>query len=227
MGKDPGVYQGAIRHHPNRERLLPSIPMPLGFQFPPNIGRLAVEMAVHKDKTAGKQMVALFQVLADAFNPMGGSSPPMQIAAPTVLDPFVALAQNKDWTGKPIFIENRNSLDPKPGLQRSKDSATPWAKGVAEAINAITGGTKYTPGGCLRRPDQIDFVIGQLTGGIGREAGKVAATATAPFTERSCRLQDSSGRAVVRQHSRPPDSLISSTRTSRRPTRWRMRSKDG
>ncbi len=159
-----------------------SLPMPLGFQFLPNIGRLAVEMAVYKDKTAGKQMVALFQVLADAFNPMGGSSPPMQIAAPTVLDPFVALAQNKDWTGKPIFIENRNSLDPKPGLQRSKDSATPWAKGVAEAINAITGGTKYTPGGWSPTPDQIDFVIGQLTGGIGREAGKVAATATAPFT---------------------------------------------
>jgi len=159
-----------------------AIPMPLGFQFLPNIGRLAVEMAVYKDKTAGKQMVALFQVLADAFNPMGGSSPPMQIAAPTVLDPFVALAQNKDWTGKPIYIENRSSLDPKPGLQRSKDSATPWAKGVAEAINAITGGTKYTPGGWSPTPDQIDFVIGQLTGGIGREAGKVAATATAPFT---------------------------------------------
>ena len=159
-----------------------AIPMPLGFQFLPNIGRLAVEMAVYKDKTDGKQMVALFQVLADAFNPMGGSSPPMQIAAPTVLDPFVALAQNKDWTGKPIYIENRSSLDPKPGLQRSKDSATPWAKGVAEAINAITGGTKYTPGGWSPTPDQIDFVIGQLTGGIGREAGKVAATATAPFT---------------------------------------------
>ncbi|WP_273703308.1 LPD38 domain-containing protein [Candidatus Accumulibacter vicinus] len=159
-----------------------SIPMPLGFQFLPNIGRLAVEMAVYKDKTAGKQMVALFQVLADAFNPMGGSSPALQIAAPTVLDPFVALAQNKDWTGKPIFIENRNSLDPKPGLQRSKDSATPWAKGLADAINAITGGTEYTPGGWSPTPDQIDYVIGQLTGGIGREAGKVASTAAAPFT---------------------------------------------
>jgi hypothetical protein len=159
-----------------------SIPMPLGFQFLPNIGRLAVEMAVYKDKTVGKQMASLFTVLADAFNPLGGSSPPMQIIAPTVMDPFVALAQNKDWTGRPIYIENRNNLDPKPGLQRSKDSATPWAKGLAEAINAITGGTEYTPGGWSPTPDQIDYVIGQLTGGVGREAGKVASTAAAPFT---------------------------------------------
>lgn len=99
-----------------------------------------------------------------------------------VMDPFVALAQNKDWTGNPIFIENRNSLDPKPGLQRSKDSATPWAKGFAEPINAVTGGTEYTPGGWSPTPDQIDYVIGQLTGGLGREAGKVASTAAAPFT---------------------------------------------
>ena len=159
-----------------------AIPMPLGFQFLPNIGRLAVEMAVYKDKTAGKQMAILFTVLADAASPLGGSSPPMQIISPTVMDPFVALAQNKDWTGRPIYIENFNALNPEPGTKRAKDSATPWAKGFAEAINAITGGTQYVAGGWSPTPDQIDYVIGQLTGGIGREAGKVAATAAAPFT---------------------------------------------
>lgn len=159
-----------------------SLPMPLGFQFLRNIGRLAVEMAVYKDKTLGKQMTSLFTVLADAFNPLGGSSPALQIAAPTVLDPFVALAQNTDWTGRPIYIEHFNALDPEPGFKRSKDSATPWAKEFAEAINAVTGGTEYTPGAWSPTPDQIDYVIGQLTGGLGREAGKVAATAAAPFT---------------------------------------------
>jgi hypothetical protein len=158
-----------------------SLPMPLGFQFLPNIGRLAVEMAVYKDKTAGKQFVSLFSVLADAFNPLGGNSPAMQMVAPTVMDPFVALAQNKDWTGKPIYIENRNSLDPKPGADRSKDSATPWAKWFSKTINDLTGGTEYTPGGWSPTPDQIDFVIGQLTGGVGREAGKVASTVASPF----------------------------------------------
>jgi len=150
--------------------------------FLPNIGRLAVEMAVYQDKTLGKQLASLFTVLADAFNPLGGSSLALQIAAPTVLDPFVALAQNKDWTGRPIYIENVNALDQEPGFKRSKDSATPWAKDFAGAINAIAGGTEYTPGGWSPTPDQIDYVIGQLTGGLGREAGKVASTAAAPFT---------------------------------------------
>lgn len=159
-----------------------AIPLPLGFHFLPNIGRLAVEMAWYKDKTAGKQMASLFTIMSDAFNPLGGSAPALQIAAPTVLDPLVALAQNKDWTGRPIYVENFNALDPEPGFKRTKDSATPWAKGFAEAINAITGGTQYVPGGWSPTPDQIDYVIGQLTGGVGREAGKVAATAAAPFT---------------------------------------------
>jgi hypothetical protein len=83
--------------------------------FLPNIGRLAVEMAVYQDKTLGKQLASLFTVLADAFNPLGGSSLALQIAAPTVLDPFVALAQNKDWTGRPIYIENVNAWTRSPG----------------------------------------------------------------------------------------------------------------
>jgi hypothetical protein len=159
-----------------------TIPMPLGFHFLPNIGRLMVEMAVYKDKTVGKQMASLFTVLADAFNPLGGSAPPMQIIAPTVMDPFVALAQNKDWTGKPIYVENFNSLNPQPGADRAKDSATPIAKGMADAINAVTGGTKYVPGAWSPTPDQIDYVIGQLTGGVGREIGKLSSTVAAPFT---------------------------------------------
>jgi hypothetical protein len=159
-----------------------TIPMPLGFQFLPNIGRLTMEMAIYKDKTAGKQMASLFSVLADAFNPLGGSSPPLQIISPTVMDPFVALAQNRDWTGNPIYRENYSGLDPTPGFARAKDSATPIAKGVAEAINYLTGGTRYTPGGWSPTPDQIDYVFGQLTGGVGREIGKATSTAAAPFT---------------------------------------------
>ena len=31
-------------------------------------------------------------------------------------------------------------------------------------------------------PDQIDYVIGQLTGGIGREVGKLAQTVVSPLT---------------------------------------------
>jgi hypothetical protein len=157
--------------------------LPLGFQLLPNIGRMAVETAVYKDKSAGKQFAKLINVMADAFNPLGGGSTPLeQMPFPTVVRPAVALMENKDWTGKSIYIENRDRLNPQPGFKRSKDSATPWAKGIAWVVNAATGGTDYTPGSVSWTPDQIDYVIQQLTGGVGREVSKTAATVSAPFT---------------------------------------------
>ena len=42
-----------------------------------------------------------------------------------------------------------------------------------------SGGSDYTPGRWSPTPDQIDYVIGQLTGGVGRELGKAAQTGAA------------------------------------------------
>ena len=47
-----------------------------------------------------------------------------------VFDVDLALAQNNDWTGNPIYIENVIALDAEPGVKCSRDSATPWARGV-------------------------------------------------------------------------------------------------
>ncbi len=156
-----------------------TIPMPLGFNFLPNIGRIAVESIAADGDELGKRMANLAGVIADAFNPMGSSSSVSQMLAPTVLDPVVALMENKDWTGRPIYKEDFSTLDPTPGFKRTKSTATPWSKGMAQALNAITGGTEYTPGAWSPTPDQIDYIIGQITGGIGRELGKVADVADA------------------------------------------------
>ena len=102
------------------------------------------------------------------------------MVAPTVIDPVAALLENKDWTGRPIYREDRSPLDPQPGTALTKDTASPVGKGLATAINAVTGGTKYQPGAWSPTPDQIDYVIGQLTGGIGRELSKAATTVAAP-----------------------------------------------
>lgn len=160
-----------------------TLPLPLGFHFLPNIGRLTTELALGgSDKTAGKQAAAMVQILMDAFNPLGGAQNVGQMLTPTVFDPIVALLQNRDWTGRPIYREDRNPLDPQPGSALAKDAATPWARGIAEALNRISGGTKFQPGMWSPTPDQIDYIIGQLTGGVGREIGKVATTISAPIT---------------------------------------------
>lgn len=160
-----------------------SIPLPLGFHVLPNIGRLAVEFTLGgADKTTGRQLGKLLQVLADAFNPLGGSQNLGQMVAPTVIDPVVALMQNRDWTGKPIYRENNNPLDPQPGHKMAKDSASTPSRAIAEAINKVTGGTDYRPGAWSPTPDQLDYVIGQLTGGLGRELLKVNQTISATVT---------------------------------------------
>ena len=160
-----------------------ALPLPLGFNFLPNIGRLAVEFALGgAEKTAGKQLGNLMGVMLDAFNPLGGAQPVAQMAAPTVIDPVVALLENKDWTGRPIYREDRSPLDPQPGTALVKDTASPVGKGIAAAVNAVTGGTQYQPGAWSPTPDQIDYVIGQLTGGLGREISKAVTTAASPVT---------------------------------------------
>jgi hypothetical protein len=160
-----------------------SIPMPLGFKLFPNIGRLAVEFAFgSKEQSAGQMLGKLLSALVDTFNPLGGAQNLGQLVAPTVIDPVVALMQNKDWTGHAIYRENSNGLDQQPGHATAKDSASTVGKGLAKAINSITGGTEYRPGAWSPTPDQLDYVFGQLTGGLGRELLKVNQTLAAQVT---------------------------------------------
>lgn len=161
-----------------------AIPMPLGYHVLPNMGRKAVEMMMHNDPTlgAGTHIAEMARLVLDAFNPLGGSQNLAQMAMPTPFDPALALVQNRDWTGKPIYREDSSNLDPTPGHTRTKDSASTFSKGVSEALVKISGGSDYQPGAINWTPDQIDYIIGQLTGGLGREIMKVEQTITAPFT---------------------------------------------
>lgn len=150
-----------------------SIPMPLGFHVIPNLGRIPTEWAMSGFKKTPQRIGQMLGLFLDAFNPIG-SGTVMQTLAPTIMDPLAALAENKDWTGKPIAKKDFNSLTPTAGHTRAKDTATPWAKMISYGVNIATGGTDYKPGLASPTPDQIDYLIGQVTGGVGREVGKLA-----------------------------------------------------
>lgn len=150
-----------------------TIPMPLGFNVLPNIGRMSAQFAMGGFKDPFTKMANLFGVILDGFNPLGASKTLLQTISPTPIDPLVALAENKDWTGKPIYREDFSSLHPTPGFTRTKDTATWGAKGLAWGLNMLTGGTRATPGFLSPTPDMIDYLVGQATGGVGREFGKV------------------------------------------------------
>lgn len=156
-----------------------TIPMPLGLNVIPSIGRIATEAALSGGRNVGDKAVGLMTLIASTFNPIGGSGTIAQTVSPTISDPAIALLENRDWTGKPIEREDMNPLNPSPGHERAKEKATPWARAMSEAINMLTNGTEYTPGYLSPTPDAIDYLIGQVTGGVGREVSKGAATLSA------------------------------------------------
>jgi len=158
---------------PGTEKGYVSIPLPLGFNLLPTIGRLSMETVTNgftdQPLHVGKKGGELLATLMDTFNPLGSSGSPFQMAAPSVADPLVALGENKDWTGKQIYQEDISGLRRTPGHTRSKDTATLWAIGISKMFNWATGGSDYVPGMVSPNPDAIDYLIGQATGGIGRE----------------------------------------------------------
>jgi hypothetical protein len=150
-----------------------NVPMPLGFHVIPNIGRITAEWMMGGFKNPGKRLVRLAGLMLDAFNPIG-SGTLAQTLSPTIGDPIIALGENKDWTGKSIFKEDFNKMHPTAGWTRTKDSASPPSRWLSYGINYITGGGKYEIGMASPTPDQIDYLVGQATGGVGRELLKTA-----------------------------------------------------
>jgi hypothetical protein len=149
-----------------------AIPMPLGFNIIPSFGRRVAEFVMSNDKNVGKTVFDMGNMILDGFNPLG-SATFAQTIAPTLADPIIALAENKDFAGKPISRDDINSLNPTPGYTRGKDNASALSTGLAYAVNLLSGGTEFKKGVVSPTPDQIDYLIGQVTGGVGREVLKV------------------------------------------------------
>lgn len=159
-----------------------SIPMPLGFHVIPNIGRIATETLMGRRGSVVDGVIDLMGITFEAFNPIGSAGWSMQTVAPTILDPMAAIIENKDWTGKPIAKEKFSNTDPTPGFDMAKDNASTIATGIAYAINLATGGSEFTSGKISPTPDQLDYLWGQVTGGVGREFNKLYQTVESQFT---------------------------------------------
>ena len=155
-----------------------TLPMPLGFNVIPNTSRVMTEWALSGFKNTPKRIGQITGAFLETFNPIGNSGWSVQTLAPTIVDPLVALAENRDFTGKPIAKKDRSDLSPTPGYTRTKDTASWFSKQFSYFLNLATGGTNYKPGLFSPTPDQIDYLIGQITGGVGREAMKIEQSIT-------------------------------------------------
>ena len=153
-----------------------AFPMPLGYHVIPGFSRIITEWALSGFKDTPDRIASLTGMFLEAFNPIGNAGWSVQTLAPTFADPLVALSENKDWTGKPIARKDFSSMDPTPGYTRAKDTASWFSTQVAKFLNYASGGTEFRPGVLSPTPDQIDYLIGQAFGGLGREATKLEQT---------------------------------------------------
>jgi hypothetical protein len=163
------------------------IPMPLGFNILPNIGRSVTEMAYFRNRWAersGNLVMAVF----DSLNPLGGNNA-LSAVMPSFLDPAVEVSSNRDAFGRPIYRENFSALSPAPGHARAREStAAPWVA-ISRAVNWITGGDEEKPGMVSPPPEALSYLFGVALGGVGREADKafgflgnlVSGTETPPY----------------------------------------------
>lgn len=155
-------------------------PMPLGFNFLPNIGRILTEMVFRGEAKARDRVIDLMDVMVDAFNPLGGAGF-MQTLSPTILDPIIGVIENRDAFGRPISREDQ-ATRPTPGYLRSRENSSEFSKLFSEALNYISGGTEFTKGIVSPTADDIDYVIGQYLGGVGREAQRFYELGKSQFT---------------------------------------------
>jgi hypothetical protein len=149
-----------------------AVPMPLGLNVFPNIGRVVSEyMMVQSGAMKGKRdlkktVTYVGAAIFTAFNPLG-SSTFAQTLAPTTVDPFIAVAENKDAFGRPISKEDI-ALSPTPGYMRSRDSANGLSQAIAYGLNYITGGGEKDIGLVSPTADQLSYIAAQYTGGVGK-----------------------------------------------------------
>jgi hypothetical protein len=159
-----------------------TFPMPLGYHVIPSTSRIITEWALSGFKDTGDRIASLTGMFLEAFNPIGNAGWSAQTLAPTFADPIVALTENRDWTGKPIAKKDFANTDPTPGYTRAKDTASWFSTQLAKFLNYASDGTEFQPGVLSPTPDQIDYLIGQVTGGIGRELLKAEQTITKTAT---------------------------------------------
>jgi hypothetical protein len=153
-----------------------AFPMPLGFHVIPGVSRILTEWTLSGFKDTARRVTDLTGLFLDAFNPIGNAGWSVQTITPTILDPLVALGENKDWTGKPISKEDLFSLRPTPGYTRAREGANVLSTSLAKFLNYASGGDEDRKGVLSPTPEQIEYLVGQAFGGVGREAIKLATT---------------------------------------------------
>jgi N12 class adenine-specific DNA methylase len=149
------------------------VPLPYGFNSLFSAGRLLGETVTAR-KAPAAAAADLLVAGAAAFNPLGQEGSFLQTLAPTALDPFVQVAENKDWAGQPI-VPGQPAFGPrKPDSELAMRDTSAFSRAVARWLNDVTGGDEVAPGAVDVSPATLDHWMGWAGGGTGRFVNRVA-----------------------------------------------------
>lgn len=160
-----------------------AIPLPLGLHVLPNTGRVLTEVLMSSGDRMGERVFGAVGEIAGAFNPLGGGNiftldGALKTVAPTVVDPFIELATNKNFAGVPIEKEPRSRSDVSPGFARAREKTLESTSGqaylgISKALNRLTGGDEYEAGAVSPTPERLRYLAQVVGGGLLREIEKV------------------------------------------------------
>ncbi|MBX9959490.1 MAG: hypothetical protein K2Y15_05080 [Burkholderiaceae bacterium] len=158
--------------NPMRPAEYVKVPLPLGPHVFHNAGRLLSDAMFRKNpRNASEYGWSIAGVFLDAFSPLGASPSLGQLISPSVLDPAVQLAENKSFTGAPVFKSADRGFgktDPKPAYTRHFESTPDVWIGASKLLSDATGGDKVKPGAIDINPDVMKHIFYTMTGGPGR-----------------------------------------------------------
>lgn len=152
-----------------------AIPMPYGLNVLPSIGR-NMAASMFGQQTAKDGAANMIGNLLDAFNPLGGDrrSLPYHVV-PTAMRPFVDVATNTTWTGRKIRPEQEvfGSDVARAELYYADNSKV--IREISKFLNEISGGDRYKSGFLdFLTPGEIEHLLAQSTGGVGKTITRAA-----------------------------------------------------
>ena len=152
------------------------IPLPPGLNVIPNTGRVIAELVLNGGKDWGSHVGSALSEIATSFNPTGGGNiftadGALKTVAPTLVDPLVELATNKNFASNPIEREQRGESDKRPGEARARTSTLrqPTGQvylGISKAVNRLTGGDEYEAGLVSPTPERVRYIAQTVGGGL-------------------------------------------------------------
>lgn len=159
-----------------------SIPIPYGYNVFFTVGRETarglrangVGPRTSPNYSSAEGAANIAAAFVDAFNPIGGSDEPtFRMLLPTFMEPAYDMIMNTSYKGSPLRPEqNRGHGVPKPASENYFRSASGWSRWVAQNLNALSGGDKVREGHISISPNNLDYMVGVLTGGIGRDLNR-------------------------------------------------------